>query len=148
MKGKEEKVLIRSMEPGDIDAVLAIDRKLIGLRRSITYGINEVIGGQFDFSFVSEINGEIIGFVLASVIYFYEPEMVTDACVIQVVGVDPDYWRKGIATKLIQTLLNASRSKGIKKVRVMVDKNDKQLSSFFQRIGFRHGRFISYSIDV
>ena len=146
MAKTEETLRIRPMEPGDLDAILQIDRKISGSRRAITYGINEVIGGQFDLSFVSESGDEIIGFIMASVRYV--PESVTEACVIQILGVDPDYWRRGIASTLIKELLNTARSKEIKMVRIMVDQQDKQLHSLFEYMGFQRGRLIDYSMEV
>lgn len=146
MTNKEEEVRIRSMEPGDLDAILVIDRKITGLKRAITYGINELIGGQFELSFVSEVNGEIIGFVLASV--SYAPDTDSEVCIIQTIGVDPDYWRKGIASKLIQALLNATSSKRIKMARVMVDQDDKQLCGFFKHSGFENSHIITLNLNL
>ena len=64
---------------------------------------------------------------------------------IQIFGVDPKYQGQGIATKLIQALLDECRSKGIKLVRVMLDERDDQLKAFFKRVGFNPGRYIEYS---
>jgi ribosomal protein S18 acetylase RimI-like enzyme len=143
-----EKVQIRPMEPEDIDAIFAIDRKISGVQRAITYKdlIHGVIGGQIDRSFVAEINGQVVGFVLASLTYV--AEQVTEACTIQILGIDPDRWRQGIATKLIQALLEKCRSGGIKMVRVIVNEGDSELQGFFKSIGFRRGRLIDYSMEV
>jgi ribosomal protein S18 acetylase RimI-like enzyme len=148
MGDKEDGVQIRPMEPEDIDAILAVDRKLSGVQRALTYRdlFTGLTGGQIELSFVAETNRQVIGFVLA--LLTYVPEQVTEACVIQLLGVDPDYWRQGIATKLIEALSGESRSKGIKIVRVMVDQQDSQLQGFFGHLGFRRGRLIDYSRAV
>ncbi|MEA3442554.1 MAG: GNAT family N-acetyltransferase [Chloroflexota bacterium] len=148
MTNTQQKVQVRSMEPEDIDAIFAIDRKISGRQRAITYKdlIHGVIGGQIDRSFVAEINGQVIGFVLASLMYV--AEQVTEACTIQILGVDPDHWRQGIATKLTRMLLEKCRSDGIKTIRVMVDQNDSELQGFFKSMGFRRGRLIDYSTEV
>ena len=148
MSGKEERMKIRPMEPEDIEAILTIDRKISGVKRALTYKdlFTGLTGGQIDLSFVAETNGQVIGFILA--LLTYVPERVTEACVIQILGVDPDHWRQGIATKLIQVLSDEARSKGIKMIRVMVDQQDNQLQSLFEHIGFQRGRLIDYSKAV
>jgi ribosomal protein S18 acetylase RimI-like enzyme len=97
-------------------------------------------------SFMAEMDNQFVGFVMASLAYVREP--VSEACVIQIFGVDPQYQRQGIAFKLIQALLNKTRSKGIKLVRVMVEERDGELQGFFKRLGFDPGRHIDFSKTV
>jgi len=78
----------------------------------------------------------------------YVREQVSEACVIQIFGVDPKYQRQGIASKLIQALLEKCRSKKIKLVRVMIDERDSELQGFFKRLGFDRDRYIDYSKTV
>ncbi len=148
MAGKEVSLRIRPMQPEDIDSILAIDRKISGFQRALTYKdlFGGLTGGQIDLSFVAETNSQVIGFVLA--LLTYVPEQVTEACVIQILGVDPDYRRQGVAAKLIEAMLDESRSRGIKMARVMVDQHDSQLQGFFKHLGFHHGRLIDYSRSV
>jgi predicted N-acetyltransferase YhbS len=138
-------VKIRTMEPKDITGILEIDRKISGVQRAVTYRnlIREALGGQMDVSFVAEMGSEMVGFVLACLTYVRE--QVTEACVIQIFGVDPKYQGKGIATKLIQKQLDECRSRGIKLVRVMLEERDDQLQTFFKRLGFDRGHYIDYS---
>ena len=143
MAAKEDKVQISLMEPTDIDSILAIDRNISGLQRAVTYGIDEVIGGQFNLSFLAKVNDEVVGFVLASLMYV--PEKTVEACVIHTLGVDPKYQRKGIATQLIQAVSKTAHDKGIKIIRVMIDKQDKQLQGLFRHLGFQEGRLVDYS---
>ncbi len=145
MPGKEVKINIRPMEPEDIDGILAIDRKISGQQRALTYRdlVRDYLGGQIDFSFVAEIENQMVGFVLAYLTYV--AEKVTETCVIQIFGVDPKYQGQGIATKLIKVLIDKYRSKRIKLVRVMLEERDSPLQNFFKRIGFDRSRFIVYS---
>ena len=145
MTSTEGKVVIRPMEPEDIDAVLTIDRKISGVQRAITYAdlITGELGGVIDLSFVAEIDGQVAGFILARLAYVGEP--VTEVGLVQILGVDPDYQRQGIATKLVNSMLEHCKSKGIKTVRVTVNERDSQLRDFFQHMGFRRGQLIDYS---
>jgi predicted N-acetyltransferase YhbS len=145
MVGTKTEVKIRPMEPEDISGILEIDRKISGVQRAATYRdlVREVLGGQMDVSFVAEVNNHMAGFVLAYLTYVRE--QVSEACVIQIFGVDPAYGRQGIATKLIQTQIDECRKKGIKLVRVMLEERDNQLQTFFKSLGFDPGHYIDYS---
>jgi len=132
------------MEPEDIDSVLAIDRKITGVRRAVTYTelITGDLGGVLGLSFVAEVDGEVRGFVLARRAYVGEP---TEVGLIQILGVDPDYQRQGIATKMVNALLDTCRSKKLNAVRIMVNERDSQLQGLFQHLGFRRGKLIDYT---
>jgi len=134
------------MEPEDIAGVLDVDRNISGAQRAITYTdlITGDLGGVLDLSFVAEVSGQIAGFVLARHAYIGEP--VVEVGLIQILGVAPTYWRQGIATKLVDALLERCKSRGLKTVRIMVNERDSQLQGFFeQHMGFRRGQLIDYS---
>ncbi len=138
-------IRIRPMQPEDIDAVFELDRKITAMERAFTYTnlINGFIGGQLGCSFVAESEGRIIGFILAAINYV--PEYADEVCLIQTLGVEPLYRRKGIATRLIRALMECARQKGAGRVRVLVDRHDAQLQALFESLGFEHGRLIDYS---
>jgi len=142
---KGSKVRIRPMEPEDIDAVLAIDKKISGVRRAVTYTdlITGDLGGVLDLSFVAEVDGHIAGFILARRSYVGEP--VAEVGLVQILGVDPDYGRQGIATKLVEALLESGQSENLKAVRIMIKERDSQLQAFFAHMGFKRGQLIDYT---
>lgn len=133
------------MEPEDIDGVLAIDRKITGVRRAITYTdlITGDLGKVLGLSFVAEVDGQLAGFVLARHAFLGEPPM--EVGLIQIMGVDPDYWRQGIATALINTLLDACRAKGLRAVWILVNERDSQLQGLFGHLSFRRGELVDYT---
>jgi ribosomal protein S18 acetylase RimI-like enzyme len=141
----EPKIKIRPMEPEDIDSVLAIDRKITGVRRAITYTelITGDLGGVLGLSFVAEVDGLVAGFVLARRAYVGEP--ATEVGLIQILGVDPDYQRRGIATQMVNALLDTCQAKQLSAVRIMVNERDSQLRSLFEHLGFRRGKLIDYT---
>jgi predicted N-acetyltransferase YhbS len=145
MERKESKIRIRPMEPEDIDSVLAIDRKISGVRRAVTYTdlITGDLGGVLDLSFVAEVNGQVAGFILARRAYVGEP--VAEVGLIQILGVDPDYWHQGTATRLVNALLDACQSKKLNAVRIMINERDSQLQPFFAHMGFKRGQLIDYT---
>jgi ribosomal protein S18 acetylase RimI-like enzyme len=145
---KESKLRIRPMEPVDIDAILAIDKKISGVRRAVTYTdlITGDLGGVLDLSLVAEVDGQIAGFILARRAYVGEP--VAEVGLVQILGVDPDYQRQGIATKLVEALLESSQSKNLKSIRIILNERDSQLQEFFDRMGFKRGQLIDYTKEL
>ncbi len=140
----ESKLRIRPMEHEDITDVLAIDRKITGVRRAVTYTdlITGDLGGLLDLSFVAEVRGEVVGFIVARHTYV---AAIGEDGMIHVLGVDPDYWRQGIATKLVNALLERCQSKGLKTVRTMLNEHDSQLQGFFKRLDFRCGQLVDFT---
>jgi predicted N-acetyltransferase YhbS len=132
------------MKQEDISAILEVDRKLAGYQRAVTYTdlISANPGGSLDFSFVGEVGGRIVGFILARHAFLGQP--VADAGLIQILGVDPDFWGRGIATRLIGAVLERSKESGLRAVRVMLSERDTRLQGFFVHMGFRRGQLIDY----
>ncbi|MDP2971653.1 MAG: GNAT family N-acetyltransferase [Deltaproteobacteria bacterium] len=138
-------VKIRPMEPEDINGILEVDRKISGMDRAVTYQdlVRKGLGGEVDVSFVAEVDNQFVGFVLAYLTYVREE--LSEACVIQIFGVDSAYQRRGIASKLIQALMEKCRAKKIKLIRVVLNERDGDLQGFFKRLGFERGRYVEYS---
>jgi ribosomal protein S18 acetylase RimI-like enzyme len=141
----EPKIRIRPMEHEDIDSVLVIDRKITGVRRAVTYTelITGDLGGVLALSFVAEVDGVVQGFLLARRIYIVAPP--SEVGLIQILGVDPDYQRQGIATKMVNALLDTCREKKLSAVRIMINERDSQLVGLFEHLGFRRGELIDYT---
>ena len=141
----EVKIRVRPMESMDIDSVLAIDSKITGVRRAATY--TDLIIGDLgkipDLSFVAEVDGEVQGFLLARRDYFGEP--FSEDGTIHILGVEPDYQRHGIATQMVNALVEACQEKKLNALRIMIDEKDDQLSSLFQQLGFRRGKLVDYT---
>jgi ribosomal protein S18 acetylase RimI-like enzyme len=141
----ESRIRVRPMEPMDIDRVLAIDSKITGQRRAATY--TDLIIGDLgkvpDLSFVAEFNGEVQGFLLARRAYIGEP--FSEEAMIHILGVEPDYQRKGIATQMVNALVETCQEKKLNAVRIMIDESDDQLKSLFQHLGFQRGKLVDYT---
>lgn len=148
MATKENDVQIRKMEEADIDAMLEIDKIINGLERAVTYDnlVDSIFGGEIAFSFVAEAGDQVVAFVFATIAYV--PEEISKACIIQILGVHPDYRHQGIATKLINALAKTCSSEEISIIRVMVERHDKQLQGLFETLEFRPGNLIDYTLQL
>jgi ribosomal protein S18 acetylase RimI-like enzyme len=141
----EPKIRIRSMEHEDIDSVLAIDRKITGRRRAVTYTelITGDLGGVLALSFVAEVDGVVQGFLLGRRVYTVAPP--GEVGLIQILGVDPDYQRRGIASKMVNAFIDTCRAKKLSAVRIMINARDTQLLGLFEHMGFRRGELIDFT---
>lgn len=160
---------IRSMKIEDTNAMLAIDKEIRAAGKVITYAnltteyilsaggkishrenpisyadsITGNVAGLLDFSFVATADEQIKGFILGQVARLRQA--TTELGVIQMIGVHPDYQRKGIGTKLVNALADKCRSRGIKTMRLGIDHRDKNLLSLVEHMGFSVDRLIVYS---
>lgn len=145
MSAKESTVDLRRMTRSDIDAVLDIDRKISGGQGLITHRDMVAVdpGGTLDLSFVAEIGGKVVGFILARLTYVGVP--FVEIAVIQAIVVDPGYQRQGIASRLVNALLGHCHAEGINTTRAVLDERNAALKRFFQRLGFRRSELINYA---
>ena len=132
-----DNVKIRPMIAEDLGFIIDIDQKLTGVQRALGHTdiVTAELGEPYDLSFVAELNSKVIGFILARQVYVGEPAVET--CSIQIIGIDPDYGRQGIASKLLNFLMQHCNSKKIHSVRVMVSNRDSKMEGFFKHVGFK-----------
>jgi len=169
MANGDEKAKIRSMTLEDLDAILAIDHKIRAMGKAITYAnltteriftidrksgrlarpvsyvelITGDVTGLLEFGLVAEVKNHVRGFILGR-----EGHMGaagTQVGLILILGVNPDYWHKGIAKELVRGLCDQFRKKGIRAVHIGIDQRDKDLIGFFEGMGFSVGHLIDYS---
>ena len=94
-------VTIREMREEDVEGILDIERQTKGQDRSATYAPvpESCIGGEVENSVVAEESGRIVGFVLARTVR--SPVELSNIAWIELIGILPEYQRRGIGTKII-----------------------------------------------
>lgn len=128
----------RQLQPGDLDAAVAIDRTLTGSSRRgyfekrLAAALREP-NRHLQFG----IDGEdgLVAYVLARVLsgeYGHDEESV----LLEVIGVDPARAGQGLGTKLLATLEAAMRRRGIAELETAIEWRDHALVRFFARHGF------------
>jgi ribosomal protein S18 acetylase RimI-like enzyme len=142
MEGASKKGLrinVRKMEEEDIESVLEIDRKIVGLERATTYSAipANYVGGELEISVVAEAEGKIIGFLLGRVTD--SPYGEGDSFLMELIGVDPEYKRRGVGRSLVKAFEKSCREKGASTIRVLVSWHDWWLLSFLRSLDFSHG---------
>jgi len=153
---------IRALTEDDLDAVVDIDRKVLGKvrreywRRKI--GFADIYPRP---ALVAEINGNVVGFILGYVSgwEFGVPDTVGW---IDTIGVDPDYQNQGIGKilfrKLIENFRRTGREEqpeakktaieGVNVVYTLVRWDDWNLLRFFHKMGFKKGDMINLELKI
>jgi len=132
-------VNIRPMTVGDMDAIVEIDRRVIGKSRPDYWKKVVPENPQYPFSsLVAEFEGKVIGFVVGEVSgwEFGVPDTIGW---LSIIGVDPDYQHKGVARRLSQEFVENLKAIGVSVIYTLVNWNDWDLLKFFREMGFTRG---------
>jgi ribosomal protein S18 acetylase RimI-like enzyme len=148
-------VKIRPMTFLDLGDLFAVTQKIGAANTSATYKrftLQKIFGTSpkngdatqradilevaklIDLGLIAEVGGKTCGFVVGRQTYLAELDTMEGE--IAIIGVHPDYRRKGVAHKLINAICDLFASRGARGVRIGVDPHDTDLTAFFERAGF------------
>ena len=140
----EEEVLtgfqIRPLTIGDLDAIVEIDRKILGkVRQDYWKKKIELPDARYPLScLVAEYEGKVIGFIVGEVSgwEFGVPDTIGW---ISTIGVDPAYQHRGVARELSHEFIKKLKAIGVSVVYTLINWNDWDLLKFFRAMGFTRG---------
>jgi len=145
-----ERVTIRGFSEEDLEAIVEIDRKVLGKSR-LNYWkqMIDLSNTRFPLScLVAEYEGKVIGFILGEV-SGWEFKVPDTVGWISTIGVDPNYQHQGVARKLSQEFIKNLKSIGVTIVYTLVNWSDWGLLKFFRAMGFsRGGEMINLELDL
>lgn len=135
---------IRKMTEADLQKVKDIDKELAGSYRCISWPVRVeahwwVYRGMP--SFVAEIDGEVVGFVLGDIRGLEYGKDVGGW--IDMMGVCSKHQGRGIGRMLVGAFCQECQKRQVK-VRVVVVEDDKRLVEFWKSVGFQKGNLVSY----
>ncbi len=153
---------IRTLNENDLDAIVEIDRKILGKSRR-DYWRRKI--GYADIyprpALVAEIDQKVVGFILGYVSgwEFGVPDTVGW---IDTLGIDPEFQNRGIGRTLFKSLIEnfkrtgkeekpeaeESRIEGVNVVYTLVRWDDWNLLRFFHKMGFRKGEMVSLELKI
>ena len=143
-------LIVRAVQRGDLDQVIAIDATVTGLEKrkywaSVyrRYGSGERSEQQF---LVALDRGRVVGFIIGEV---RDWEFGSPPCGwVFAIDVLPQARLGGIGTRLLETISAAFRRAGVRKLRTMLARDNTLILSFFRSQGLMAGPLISLEMDL
>ncbi len=143
MYSSVKNLIIRRIELDDAHAISSIQASIT--KTSVTTDFRNIIEERVrknkDISFVAEIDGKIVGYMISYILY--GGFGLDKSAWIAILGVDPKYMGQGIGKKLAEEILLAYRESGISHIFTTVRWDSVDLLSFFKTLGFDRSNFIN-----
>ncbi len=143
-----ENITLRPLSMKDIDEVARIDFSLLGKQRA-EYWKGKIMRIEESGipSMAAEIDGKVIAFVLgkASDREYGIPDNVGW---IDTIGVDKAWQRKGISQLLFKEIRSAFKKLGIDTIYVFVNRKQRNLINFFEKMGCTRGDMYNMELKV
>ena len=144
-----EDLKIRLLGIEDLEAIAAIDEKVLGEKRRDYWEKKLQMMGEkaSQVSLVAEARGKVLGFILGDVSgwEFGVPDTIGW---IDTIGVDPAHQKKGLATALAKELVQRLKAIGVRTIYTLVSWNDWDLLQFFHAMGFTRGDMINLELKI
>jgi ribosomal protein S18 acetylase RimI-like enzyme len=142
-----DRIPVRSLDEGDLLALVAIDRRITGRDRSKYFQrklADALTESDVRVSLVADLDSVPVGFIMARV-DLGEFGRVETTAIIDTIGVDPNYQNRGVGHALISQLLTNLGTLRVEKVRTEVDWQDHDLLAYLGRNGFRPSQQLCFN---
>jgi ribosomal protein S18 acetylase RimI-like enzyme len=158
----QDKVKIRVLDENDLDAVVGIDKRVLGKERRAFWKRKIAYAGIYPRpALVAEIQGKVVGFILGYV-SGWEFGVPDTTGWLDTLGVDPAYQRRGIGKALFNELLEifkrsgreetieteTRKVEGVNVVYTLASWTDWDLLQFYHAMGFQKGEMLNLKLDV
>lgn len=143
-------VVVRNLRPKDLEAVIALDAKIIGRRRDEYFKLKlkqALSDTGIMISLAVEIETAFTGYLLARV-YYGEFGTMEPVAVLDSMGIHPDFQRRGAGSALIDQLRTNLLGLGIARLQTQVRWDDPALIAFFNREGFEPAPRFCLDLDL
>ncbi len=135
---ERQRLEVRSLRPADLDAVVRIDKRIVGRSRrsyfevTLAEALNKT---RITISLGVDIDGHLVGYLMGRLYYgeFGVPEPIA---ILDTIGVDPEHPREGIGRALMAQLRQNLGALGIERIRTEAGWNDWALIRFLDAEGF------------
>jgi len=122
---------------GKIDAAITKAPSLLDFKQIVSEEIKRAV----DTSYVAEIKGKVVGFMISYMTY---GNFGAERCAwIAMFGVDPKWMGQGIGKRLAEEIFRAYKEKGVTEVFTSVRWDATDILSFFKTLGFERSNFIN-----
>jgi GNAT superfamily N-acetyltransferase len=137
-------ILVRALEPADLEAVVTIDERLTGQRRTAYWRTRFDVAALRPpwMSSVAELDGRVVGFLLG---WVGESEFGVAGPTgwVDLIGVDPAYRGRGVGAALLDRFVTGGRElRAIRKLATLIDLEQAEVREFFVGRGFAPGPMV------
>jgi ribosomal protein S18 acetylase RimI-like enzyme len=143
MDSSVKNLTIRRIKIEDADAISSIQDSITksSVETDFRNIIEERVRRNEDISFVAEIDGRVVGYMISYILY--GGFGLDKSAWIATLGVDPKYMGQGIGKRLAEEILHVYRERGISHIFTTVRWDSVDLLSFFKTLGFDRSDFIN-----
>lgn len=144
-----DNIVIRKLIGDDADDVWRIFTAITKSTVNINYerAINEQAQGRGSASFVAELDGKVVGFMICNIIACGFGLLDKSAWIVML-GVDPECMGQGIGKRLAEEIFKVCKERGIKTVYSSVEWDSVDMLSFFKTLGFDRSNFINLDKEL
>ena len=161
----QKKMKIRVLTEKDVNAVVEIDRKILGEERPEFWKRKIAYADVYPRpALVAELDGKVVGFIMGYV-SGWEFGVPNTIGWIDTLGVDPEYQRRGIGSALFNELIENFRQsgreripgidesekpkiEGVNIVYTLTNWNDWDLLQFYNAMGFKKGNMLNLELKI
>ncbi len=143
-------VEVRRLLPADLKSVIDVDAALLGKARPDYYTMKlqqALAESGIQVSLAAEIDGLLVGFLLARV-YYGEFGSTEEVAVLDSLGVHPEFANRGVGQGMFEQLQKNLQVLGIKQIRTEVSWDNQEMLSFFQKHNFVPGKQLCLELDL
>lgn len=143
-------VTVRNLRAPDLAAVIALDALVTGRRRDEFYKLKlkqALADTGITISLAADVDGHMVGFLLARV-YYGEFGMMDKTAVMDAIVVNPNFAGHGVGSALIDQLRTNLLGLGISRVKTEVGWDNQELLHFCQRQGFTLAPRVSLDLQL
>lgn len=132
----QQLVRIRDVKSKDMQAILAIEYKCFKDPYPLSL-LNHLHAMHPDGFLVAEAEGKVVGYVIGVLRWGATGHILA-------IAIDPPYQRQGIASALMEHVIDRLRARGAKLVRLEVRKSNAGAQQFYSKLGFRQQGEVPY----
>ena len=138
-----EGLIIRKLRVEDTKDIVRIQEQITQSKMNpdFNYMIEQEAGKPDSGSFVAELNGRLIGFMIS---YILTGSFgMEESAWIAVLGVESQYMGQGIGKRMAEEIFRFYKEKGIENIYTSVRWDSTDLLSFFKTLNFDRSNFIN-----
>ncbi len=146
----EDKITIRPLKSDDFDKLVHLDSILLGSEKRRSYWEKKFAIFRLrhpNLSLVATLENKLVGYIMGN-ISGWEFGVAEGVGWVELMGIDPEYQRKGIARDLTQELMRQFKELKTETVYTMIVAEDTHIRDLFKSVGFNEGHMMQLEINL